>query len=335
MLSHGNLRANAYALIAAWHYAADDVLVHALPIFHAHGLYVGVNVSLMAGAAMIFLPRFDPAEVLACFGRATVMMGVPTFYTRLLDQPGLSHESTAGMRLFISGSAPLLSDTHEAFRRRTGHTILERYGMTETSMLTSNPYDGARIPGSVGLPLKDVQVRITHPETGHVLGAGEIGAIEVKGPNVFSGYWGMPEKTASEFRADGFFITGDIGKIDESGYLWILDRTKDIVITGGYNVYPKEVEQELDALPDVEEAAVIGVPHPDFGEAVVAVVVPRAGAALRERALIDGLRGRLAGYKLPKRVLFAEELPRNTMGKIQKNVLRDQHAGLFRVLAKA
>jgi malonyl-CoA/methylmalonyl-CoA synthetase len=260
---------------------------------------------------------------------ATVLMGVPTFYTRLLDQPDLTPEKAARMRLFISGSAPLLADTHDAFRERTGHAILERYGMTETSMNTSNPYAGDRVPGSVGFPLPGVTIRVTDPETGRVLGTGEIGMIEVKGPNVFSGYWRMPEKTAAEFRGDGFFITGDLGKIDERGYVWILGRGKDLVISGGYNVYPKEVELEIDAIPGVLESAVIGVPHPDFGEAVTAVVVPEKGAALDEAEIIARLRGRLANYKLPKRVIVVDELPRNTMAKVQKNRLRDEHKGLF------
>lgn len=335
MLSHGNLRANAEALIEAWHYRSEDVLVHALPIFHAHGLYVGVNVTLMAGASMIFLPRFDPAQVMDRLGRATVMMGVPTYYTRLLDQPGLSREAAEGMRVFISGSAPLPVSVHKAFLQRTGHAIIERYGMTETGMLASNPYEGARVPGSVGQPLRNVHIRIAHAETGEVLGRDDIGSIEVKGPNVFSGYWGMPEKTKTEFRPDGFFITGDIGKIDGDGYVWILGRSKDVVITGGYNVYPKEVEEELERLPDLEEAAVIGLAHRDLGEAVVAIVVPKADFKLEERELIDSLRNRLAGYKLPKRVLLAHELPRNTMGKIQKNLLREQYADLFLALSDA
>ncbi len=329
MLSHANLRANAEALVETWRYRPDDVLIHALPIFHAHGLYVGINVTLMAGASMIFLPRFDADEVIERMGEATVLMGVPTFYTRLLDRPGLTAERAKGMRLFISGSAPLLAETHAAFAHRTGHAILERYGMTETSMNTSNPYEGARVPGSVGLPLPGVEIRIADRETGAVLGTGAVGIVEVKGPNVFSGYWNMPEKTAEDFRPDGFFVTGDIGRIDENGYLWILGRAKDIVITGGYNVYPKEVELVIDELPGVLESAVIGVPHADFGQAVVAVVVPEPGASLSESAILDHLRPVLAGYKLPKRVVFVEELPRNTMGKVQKNLLQRDHAELF------
>jgi malonyl-CoA/methylmalonyl-CoA synthetase len=329
MLSHENLRSNAAALVETWRYTDDDVLIHALPIFHAHGLFVATNVTLMAGASMIFLPRFDPAEVLSWMPQATVLMGVPTFYTRLLQQPGLTRDATAGMRLFVSGSAPLLPDTHGAFRQRTGHAILERYGMTETSMNTSNPYESDRVPGSVGLPLPGVEIRVCDPETGCELGIDEIGMVEVRGPNVFSGYWRMPEKTRAEFRSDGFFITGDLGKVDQRGYLWILGRGKDLVISGGYNVYPKEVELEIDALPGVLESAVIGVPHPDFGEAVTAVVVLEQGAELRETEIISALRGRLAPYKLPKRVIIAAELPRNTMAKVQKNILREQHKNLF------
>ncbi len=329
MLSHENLRSNAQALVETWRFTLDDVLIHALPLFHAHGLFVATNVTLMAGAGMIFLSKFDPGGVLAWMPEASVLMGVPTFYTRLLQHPGLTREATARMRLFVSGSAPLLADTHRAFQERTGHAILERYGMTETSMNTSNPYDGDRVPGSVGLPLPGVEVRICDPETGRELASDEIGAIEVRGPNVFASYWRMPEKTRAEFRRDGFFITGDLGKIDGRGYVWILGRGKDLVISGGYNVYPKEVELEIDGLPGVLESAVIGVPHPDFGEAVTAVVVLEPDASLREAEIIEALRGRLANYKLPKRVIIANELPRNTMAKVQKNVLREQHKELF------
>lgn len=329
MLSHENLRSNAQALVETWRYTSADMLIHALPLFHAHGLFVATNVSLMAGAKMIFLPKFDPREVLAWMPKATVMMGVPTFYTRLLQEASLTREATAHMRLFVSGSAPLLADTHDAFRERTGHAVLERYGMTETSMLTSNPYDGKRLPGSVGFPLPGVEVRVVDAESGRKLAAGETGMVEVRGPNVTSGYWRMPEKTAAEFRPDGFFITGDLGRIDGRGYLWLLGRGKDLVITGGYNVYPKELELEIDALPGVLESAVIGLPHPDFGEAVTAVVVPEDGAVLQEADIIGALRERLANYKLPKRVIIAEDLPRNTMAKVQKNVLREQHKALF------
>jgi malonyl-CoA/methylmalonyl-CoA synthetase len=329
MLSHANLRSNAEALVEAWRFTPDDVLIHALPIFHTHGLFVATNVTLMAGGAMIFLPKFSPAEVLDWMPKATVLMGVPTFYTRLLDDSRLTKEAAAGMRLFISGSAPLLADTHRAFSERTGHAILERYGMTETSMNTSNPYDGERIPGSVGKALPGVSVRVTEPETGRELKHQEIGMIEVRGPNVLSGYWRKPEATKESFRGDGFFITGDLGKIDRNGYVWILGRGRDLVITGGFNVYPKEVELEIDALPGVNESAVIGVRHRDFGEAVVAVVVPEKNAVLDEAAMIAKLRERLAGYKVPKRVILADELPRNTMAKVQKNVLRERYGKLF------
>ncbi len=329
MLSHGNLASNAQALVAEWRFTPDDVLIHALPIFHTHGLFVAINVTLLAGAAMLFLPRFDPAAILGLMGRASVLMGVPTFYTRLLKQPGLCAPACAGMRLFVSGSAPLLAETHRQWTAATGHAILERYGMTETNMITSNPYEGERLPGTVGFPLPGVSVRITSPDTGRELIAGAVGMIEVKGPNVFKGYWRMPEKTAAEFR-DGWFITGDLGVMDLTGRVQIVGRGKDLVITGGFNVYPKEVETELDALPGVAESAVIGLPHADFGEAVTAVLVPAEGAAPEEAAVLAALEGRLARFKLPKRVLLVDELPRNTMGKVQKNLLRDRFAALYR-----
>ncbi len=329
MLTHGNLSSNAVALIETWRFTANDVLLHALPIFHTHGLFVASNVALMSGASMIFLPKFDPNEIFKLMPRATAMMGVPTFYVRLLADARLTRETTSHVRLFVSGSAPLLADTHRAFEERTGQAILERYGMTETNMNTSNPYDGDRVPGTVGLPLPGVQVRITNPETAELLPDEEIGMIEVRGPNVFMGYWRMPEKTKAEFREDGFFITGDLGKIDARGYVHIVGRGKDLVITGGYNVYPKEVEFEIDALPGVVESAVVGVAHPDFGEGVVAVVVKNKENQLDEAAVLAALKPRLANYKLPKKVLFAEDLPRNAMGKVQKNILRDANAGLF------
>ncbi|MDQ0506465.1 malonate--CoA ligase [Xanthobacter agilis] len=330
MLSHGNLLSNALVLKDHWRFTGADVLIHALPIFHTHGLFVASNIILLAGASMIFLPKFDAAEVLALMAKATCLMGVPTFYTRLLDQDGLTRETTRNMRLFVSGSAPLLAETHRAFQERTGHAILERYGMTETNMNTSNPYDGARIAGTVGLPLPGVTLRVTDPDSARVLGPDEIGMIEVKGPNVFKGYWRMPEKTASEFR-DGFFITGDLGKIDRQGYVSIVGRGKDLVITGGFNVYPKEVESEIDAIPGVLESAVIGVPHPDFGEGVTAVVVLKAGVRLTEADIHGALAERLAKFKQPKTVFFVAELPRNTMGKVQKNVLRDTYRGTYGV----
>jgi malonyl-CoA/methylmalonyl-CoA synthetase len=313
-----------------WKFTADDVLIHALPIYHVHGLFVATNVLLMAGGSMIFRSKFDAAEALSLMLRATALMGVPTFYTRLLAQPGLTREAVAGMRLFISGSAPLLAEVHRDWRERTGTAILERYGMTETGMNTSNPYDGDRVAGTVGYPLPDVALRIADPETGAPLSTGEIGMIEVKGPNVFAGYWNMPEKTAAEFRPDGFFITGDLGTIDARGYVSIVGRGKDLIISGGFNVYPKEVEEELDALPGVVESAVIGLPHPDLGEGVTAVVATGGKGAFSEEAVIAALKDRLARFKQPKRVLFVDDLPRNAMGKVQKALLREQHKGLYR-----
>ena len=329
MLSHANLASNAATLVDHWRFSGDDVLIHALPIFHTHGLFVASNVILMAKASMFFLPRFDPAETLALMPRATTLMGVPTFYTRLLAEAGLTRDAVAAMRLFISGSAPLLAETHRAFEARTGHAILERYGMTETNMNTSNPYDGARVPGTVGFALPGVALRIADPETGAAMAPGEIGMIEVAGPNVFKGYWRMPEKTVADFRGDGYFITGDLGRIDADGYVHIVGRGKDLVITGGFNVYPKEVEGEIDALPGVIESAVIGIAHPDFGEGVTAVVVPEKGAVLDEAGILAALADRLAKFKQPKAVVFVDELPRNTMGKVQKNLLRDRFRDLY------
>lgn len=332
MLSHENLASNARALVETWRFTQQDVLIHALPIFHTHGLFVATNVILFSGASMHFLPKFDPAQALALMQKATTMMGVPTFYVRLVDHPGLTQDATLTMRLFVSGSAPLLAETHRAFEAKTGHAILERYGMTETNMNTSNPYEGDRIAGTVGFPLPGVALRVSDPETGTPLPAEEIGVIEVKGPNVFKGYWRNPEKTAAEFRQDGFFITGDLGKIDARGYVHILGRGKDLIITGGYNVYPKEIEGEIDAMPGVNESAVIGLPHKDFGEGVTAVVVPVKGAAISEKAILAALEGRLAKFKQPKRVLVIDELPRNTMGKVQKNVLRDTYRDLYKAM---
>ena len=329
MLTHRNLASNAETLREYWRFTDQDILLHALPIYHTHGLFVAGNTIMFAGGAMIFLSKFDADEVMRHLPKATSMMGVPTFYTRLLKHPGLTTEATAHMRLFTSGSAPLLAETHDEFSAKTGHAILERYGMTETNMNTSNPYDGDRIAGTVGFPLPNVEVRIADADTGKILPQGEIGVIEVKGPNVFAGYWRMPEKTKAEFRPDGFFITGDVGKIDERGYVHIVGRAKDLIITGGFNVYPKEVETELDAMPGVVESAVIGCPHPDFGEGVTAVVVLKKDAIADEKAMIAGLEGRLAKFKLPKRVIFVDDLPRNTMGKVQKNVLREQNAKLY------
>ncbi len=338
MLSHGNLLSNARTLDAYWGWrraAADgsggDVLIHALPIFHVHGLFVASHGALLSGSRMIWFGRFDPKAVAARLPEATVFMGVPTLYVRLLQEPGLTREAARSMRLFISGSAPLLIDTFQAFRERTGHVILERYGMSETAMLTSNPYrpeDGERRGGTVGFPLPGVGLRIVD-DAGAACPTGEIGQIQVRGPNVFSGYWRMPEKTREEFTADGWFRTGDVGQVDADGYVTIVGRSKDLIISGGYNVYPAEVEGYLNELPGVAESAVIGVPHPDFGEAVVAVVIPRAGAALDEAPLIAALKSRIAHFKVPKRVFVGPELPRNAMGKVQKNLLRDAHRALF------
>ena len=329
MLSHDNLLSNAMSLVESWRFTENDVLIHALPIFHTHGLFVATNVVLASRASMIFQPKFDPNKIMEAMPKATSLMGVPTFYTRLLQHPDLNRDSTAHIRLFVSGSAPLLAETHQEWQARTGHAILERYGMTETNMNTSNPYDGRRIAGTVGFPLPSVEVRVTDPESGVLLGTEEIGMIEVRGPNVFQGYWRMPEKTAAEFRADRFFITGDLGKIDADGYVHIVGRGKDLIITGGYNVYPKEVEMEIDAMPGVYESAVFGVKHPDFGEGIIAAVVLKPRAELTEEGVIKALDGRLAAYKRPKKVAFLAELPRNTMGKVQKNLLRDQFISTF------
>ncbi|MCK1289063.1 malonyl-CoA synthase [Bradyrhizobium sp. 44] len=329
MLTHDNLASNSLSLVGFWRFTDKDVLIHALPIYHTHGLFVATNVTLFARASMIFLPKLDPDLIIKLMARATVLMGVPTFYTRLLQNAALSRETTKHMRLFISGSAPLLAETHREWSARTGHAVLERYGMTETNMNTSNPYDGERVPGAVGFPLPGVSVRVTDPETAKELPRDEIGMIEVKGPNVFKGYWRMPEKTKAEFRDDGFFITGDLGKIDAKGYVHILGRGKDLVISGGFNVYPKEIESEIDAMPGVIESAVIGVPHADFGEGVTAVLVCNKGADVTEAAVLKALDGRLAKFKMPKRVFVVDELPRNTMGKVQKNVLRDTYKDLY------
>jgi malonyl-CoA/methylmalonyl-CoA synthetase len=317
MLSHGALAANALALHEVWGFTPDDVLLHALPIFHVHGLFVALHCAFLSGCPMVWLPKFADAEVLAGLARATVMMGVPTFYTRLLDNPGFTREAAAHMRLFISGSAPLLPSTFAEFEARTGMRILERYGMSEAVIITSNPLHGERIAGSVGYPLPGVELRIG--------GDGESGVIEIRGPSVFGGYWRMPDKTAEEFTKDGFFVTGDVGRQDPDGRVWISGRAKDLIISGGYNVYPKEVELVLDELPGVTESAVIGVPHPDFGEGVVAVVI----GAGEEAAMIAEARRQLAAYKAPKRVMFVDELPRNAMGKVQKNLLRARYAALF------
>ena len=329
MLTHENLSSNAQALVGLWRFTADDVLIHALPVYHTHGLFVATNVALLAGATMILQPKFDADAVMAAMPRATALMGVPTFYTRLLEHSGLTRAATKHMRLFVSGSAPLLAETHDLWRERTGHAILERYGMTETNMIASNPFYGDRIAGTVGFPLPGVSLRIAEPDSGAPLPDGDVGVIEVKGPNVFKGYWRMPEKTAAEFRPDGFFITGDLARIDPRGYVHIVGRAKDLIISGGFNVYPKEVESEIDALEGVIESAVIGLPHRDFGEAVTAVVVRVPGAAVDEFAIREALEGRLARFKQPKRVLFVEALPRNAMGKVQKAALREAYKGTY------
>ena len=316
MLSHGNLAANAQALHQIWGFTADDVLLHALPIFHVHGLFVGLHCAFLSGAPMVWLPKFDDGQVLDGLAKATVMMGVPTFYTRLLANPSFTQDRASHMRLFISGSAPLLESTFAEFEARTGKRILERYGMSEAVIITSNPLDGERIAGSVGYPLPGVDLRIA---------GGETGTIEIKGPSVFAAYWRMPEKTAEEFTADGYFITGDVGRQDPDGRVWISGRAKDLIISGGFNVYPKEIELIFDELAGVSESAVIGVPHPDFGEAVVAVVIGQG----EESDLIAQARTRLAAFKAPKRVFFVDELPRNAMGKVQKNLLRERFAGTF------
>ncbi|HRO60338.1 MAG TPA: malonyl-CoA synthase [Burkholderiaceae bacterium] len=326
MLSHSNVVSNARTLHLYWRWRQGDVLLHALPIFHVHGLFVACHGALLNGSRMLWLSKFDPEVVLRLLPRATVFMGVPTMYVRLLDHPGFGREAVRGMRMFVSGSAPLLPDTFRQFEERTGQRILERYGMSETVMITSNPYDGNRVAGTVGLPLPGIEVRVVD-EAGTPCGLDQIGAIQVRGPNVFGGYWRMPEKTKEEFSDGGFFRTGDMGKWDANGYLSIVGRSKDLIITGGYNVYPKEIESYLDEMDGVFESAVIGVPHHDFGEAVTAVVVPLPGASLDEAALIAQLRSQIAAFKVPKRIHVVDELPRNTMGKVQKNLLREKYAG--------
>ena len=324
MLSHANIGSNALTLHYYWRWRAGDVLLHMLPIFHVHGLFVAIHGALLSGSSMIWRARFDAKEAIRLLPQATVFMGVPTMYVRLLDEPGFDAKACRSMRLFVSGSAPLLPDTFRQFEMRTGQRILERYGMSETAMLTSNPYDGNRAAGTVGLPLPGVEVRVVD-EQGRPCGTGEIGAIQVRGPNVFSGYWRMPGKTREEFTADGFFRTGDMGKWDANGYLSIVGRSKDLIITGGYNVYPKEIESYLDEMDGVAESAVIGVPHRDFGEAVTAVVVRKPGATLDEGAIVAALKARIAAFKVPRRVHVVDDLPRNAMGKVQKNLLRERY----------
>jgi malonyl-CoA/methylmalonyl-CoA synthetase len=324
MLSHGNLSSNALTLHRIWAFEKNDVLLHALPIYHVHGLFVALHCALMNGSSIHFLDKFDPETVIGLLPQSTVMMGVPTFYTRLLDDPAFTAEASQTIRLFVSGSAPMLAETHALFTERTGHRILERYGMTEGGMITSNPYDGDRIPGTVGPALPDVEVRICDND-GTPVATGEIGVLEYKGPNLFKGYWRMPEKTAEEFRDDGFFISGDNATMDAEGRVSIVGRDKDLIITGGYNVYPKEIEIEIDDMEGVHESAVIGLPHKDFGEGVTAVVVAKDGASIAESDIIDALKDKLARFKQPKKVFFVPELPRNAMGKVQKVALRETY----------
>ena len=330
MLSHGNLLSNARVLHDYWGWRGDDVLIHALPIFHVHGLFVASHGALLAGARMIWFGKFEPRAVIARLPEATVFMGVPTLYVRMLAEAALTRAACARMRLFIAGSAPLLPETFEAWRERTGHTILERYGMSETIMLSSNPYRPveARRAGTVGPALPGVQLRVVDDQ-GLAVSAGAIGGIQVKGPNVFKGYWRMPEKTAEEFTTDLWFKTGDVGSIDAGGCVTIVGRSKDLIISGGYNVYPAEIEALINELPDVAESAVVGVPHPDFGEAVVALIVPKPGAAPDADGVVAALKSRIANFKVPKAAFVVDELPRNTMGKVQKNLLRDRHRSLF------
>ena len=332
MLTHGNLLSNARVLKDYWGWRPGDVLIHALPIFHVHGLFVAIHGALINGSKMLWLARFDPKHVIAAMPSATVFMGVPTLYVRLLAEPSLTRETTRSMRLFVAGSAPLLIETFNDWQQRTGHTILERYGMSETAMLTSNPYDpaqGERRGSTVGFPLPGVELRVRGDNDGQDLPAGEIGDIEVKGPNVFMGYWRMPEKTAQEFTADGWFKTGDVGKIDERGYVHIVGRSKDLIISGGYNVYPAEIEGYINEMAGVAESALVGVPHPDFGEVGIAVVIAKPGASVDGEAIVAGLKSRLANFKIPKRCFVVDELPRNAMGKVQKKLLREQHKALF------
>ncbi len=325
VLSHRNLASNALTLVEQWGFTRGDVLLHALPVYHVHGLFVACHCVLLSSSRMLWLPKFDAKEVTDLLPHATVMMGVPTFYTRLLAEPGFDRRACRHMRLFVSGSAPLLAETFADFRKRTGHTILERYGMTETGMNTANPLGGERVGGSVGPPLPGVSLRIVD-EDGHPCAPGVVGAVQVKGPNVFGGYWRMPDKTHEEFTADGYFRTGDMGEWLPNGYLKIAGRAKDLIITGGLNVYPKEIEEKIDALPGVAESAVIGLPDPDFGEAVTAVVVTRPGHTLTEPELIAALKSEIAAFKVPKRVHFVAALPRNAMGKVQKKVLRETYS---------
>lgn len=326
MLSHGNLASNALVLKDYWRWQDGDILIHALPIYHVHGLFVAIHGALLNGSTMLFHKSFDADAVLADFARATILMGVPTFYVRLAAHPGLTRAACAGMRLFISGSAPLLEATFAAFAEKSGKTILERYGMTEAGMITSNPYEGVRVAGTVGYALPGVSVRIADDQ-GREMPRGEPGVLEMKGPNLFKGYWRNPDKTAEEHRADGFFITGDVATMAEDGRIAIVGRAKDLIIAGGFNIYPKEIELAIDAVPGIGESAVIGVPHPDLGEAVVAVAT-RSGE-VDEATVLAAITEQLARFKQPRRVLFVDALPRNAMGKVQKAALRAEHAALF------
>ena len=330
MLTHENLLSNALTLADHWQFTKEDVLLHALPIFHTHGLFVATNTTLLTGGSMRFYEKFQTTDIVRDMPNATAMMGVPTFYTRLLDDPEFTKDAARNMRLFISGSAPMLAETHAQFTARTGHHILERYGMTETNMSTSNPFNGVRKPGTVGMPLPGVELKITDPSSGDPIPQGQIGQIEVRGPNVFQGYWNMPEKTAEELREDGFFITGDLASMDEDGYVTIVGREKDLIISGGFNVYPKEIEEAIDDHPDVLESAVIGIPHPDLGEATVAIVVPQTGVDLDSEDLFARLGSRLARFKQPREMIIVKQLPRNTMGKVQKAQMRSNYSNLFK-----
>ena len=328
MITHGNQLSNAVTLIEQWGFTANDVLLHALPLYHVHGLFVALHCALLSGTRILLHAKFDTSAVLDEMQRSTVMMGVPTFYTRLLADPRLDRVAVRHMRLFISGSAPLLAETFDQFAARTGHRILERYGMTETGMIASNPLQGDRRAGTVGRALPGIDVRITD-ENGATLPSGSIGNVEVKGPNVFKGYWRMPEKTAAEFRPDGYFITGDVGQLEADGYLRLVGRAKDLIISGGLNVYPKEIEEAIDALPGVDESAVFAIPHPDFGEAVAAAITLKQGATLDAQSIIATLRTQLAAFKTPKQVYILPELPRNAMSKVQKAVLREKYKNAF------
>jgi malonyl-CoA/methylmalonyl-CoA synthetase len=328
MITHGNLLTNATTLIDVWQFTSRDVLLHALPLYHIHGLFVAVHCALLSGACILLQPRFDARTVLTSLQQATVMMGVPTFYTRLLTDSSLDRAAVSNVRLFVSGSAPLLAETFTAFEQRTGQRILERYGMTETGMIASNPLDGERRAGTVGLPLPDVDVRIVD-DSGSVPPAGEVGMVEVRGPNVFKGYWNLPEKTAAEIHDDGYFVTGDLGLFESDGYLRLIGRAKDLIISGGLNVYPKEIEDAIDALDGVVESAVFAIPHPDLGEAVAAAVTLQPGTQVTPESLIAVLRTQLAAFKTPKRVYVLDELPRNAMSKVQKAVLRERYQNAF------